>query len=108
MVHSCNINCYSMDDGKAERLGVKDEGKWLPFIFDINIVDAIKLTTDDIEESTYDCTSVYTDKGDIYIIDTPFKKFSEIFKEYKAMVDPFIEDDFTDDDDDEREDDLNL
>ena len=82
MIHQCNINCKTMEQGMSESLGIPDPGKWLPFIFDIGMVEAAKLTTDDEDDPLFNCTSIFTMNGDVYIIDTPFKKFSKIFVEY--------------------------
>jgi hypothetical protein len=71
-----------MDLDRADLLGVDDKGKWLPFAFHLDIVVACKLTTDDDEEVAYGCTTIFTDQNDTYIIDTPYTKFSNLFKEY--------------------------
>jgi hypothetical protein len=71
-----------MDLDKADLMGLTDKGKWLPFAFHLDIVSACKLTTDDEEETVYNCTTVFTDQGDSYIIDTPFTEFQTIFQLY--------------------------
>jgi hypothetical protein len=63
-------------------MGIEDKGKWLPFAFHLDIVVACKLTTDDEEETVYNCTTVFTDQGDTYIIDTPYTEFQTIFQLY--------------------------
>jgi hypothetical protein len=82
MIHTCNIHCHTMDLDRADLMGLTDKGKWLPFAFHLDIVIACKLTTDDEEESVYNCTTVFTDQGDSYIIDTPYTEFQTIFQLY--------------------------
>ena len=71
-IHQCNIHCHAIEVDKAELMGLDDKGKWLPFSFHMEIVIACKLTTDEEEESTFGCTTVFTEYGDTYIIDTPY------------------------------------
>ena len=82
MIHTCNIHCHTMDLDRADLMGLTDKGKWLPFAFHLDIVVACKLTTDDEEETVYNCTTVFTDQGDSYIIDTPYTEFQTIFQLY--------------------------
>lgn len=82
MIHECNLNCHTIDPSKADLMGIDDEGKWMPFIFDVDIVDAAKLTSDDVSSPLHNCTTIFTKGGDAYIIDTPYEKFFAIFKEY--------------------------
>ena len=84
MIHNCNIHCHTMDLDKADLMGIQDKGKWLPFAFHLDIVIACKLTTDDEEEIVNDCTTVFTENGDTYIIDTPFQEFLTVFQMYNA------------------------
>jgi hypothetical protein len=65
-----------------ESIGEEDMGKWMPFIFNMGIVEAAKLTSDEKDLPTYNCTTVFTNSGEAYIIDTPYEKFFSIFKEY--------------------------
>jgi hypothetical protein len=71
-----------MDPTKMSDLGIEDEGKWMPFIFHMDMVEAAKLTSEDKTMSTYGCTTIFTKGGDAYIIDTPYKEFFNLFKEY--------------------------
>ena len=71
-----------MDPNMTESLGIEDPGKWLPFCFHLDIVEAIKMTTDDVDHVLFNCTSLFTKGGDNYIIDTPFKKMQKLFVEY--------------------------
>jgi len=82
MIHECNLNCHTMDPSKMSDLGIEDAGKWMPFMFHMEMVEAAKLTSDEADAATYGCTTVFTKNGDAYIIDTPYKEFFELFKEY--------------------------
>jgi hypothetical protein len=82
MVHHCNIHCRSIDADSARLLEQEDGGKWMPYMFLLEIVLACKLASDDEESFTYNCTTIFIEGGDSYIIDTPFVEFSKIFKEY--------------------------
>lgn len=83
MIHECNIHCHAIEIDKADLMGLEDKGKWLPFIFHLSIVIAAKMTTDDSDEVTHNCTSVFTEHGDSYIIDTPYKEFAAMWKKYQ-------------------------
>ena len=87
MLHECNINCHSMDASKMQDLGIEDLGKWVPFIFRLDIVEAAKMTSDDDNMNIYGCTTIFTNTGDNYIIDTPYKEFFDLFKEYSLNID---------------------
>jgi hypothetical protein len=82
MIHTCNIHCHTMDLDRADLLGVDDTGKWLPFAFHMDIVVACKMTTDDRDEEVYNCTTIFTDHSDTYIIDTPYTEFISVFQMY--------------------------
>ena len=101
MIHQCKLNCRSLDPAQSDILGIEDPGKWLPFAFHMSVVVAIKLTTDDDNLPTVGCTTVFTDGGDSYIIDTPFNKFNKIFVDFNADL-------IIDVDDDSNENDLEL
>jgi hypothetical protein len=45
-------------------------------------VVAIKLTSQEEDSFVYNCTTVFTEHGDNYIIDTPYKEFLPIFTEF--------------------------
>ena len=87
MIHACNIHCHTIDLEKADLMGIQDKGKWLPFAFHIDVVIACKLTTDDEEEIVHGCTTIFTDHGDTYIIDTPYEEFLTLFQMYHAGPD---------------------
>ena len=82
MIHECNLNCHTMDPSKLGDLGLEDGGKWMPFIFDMEMVEAAKLTSDEEDQSTYGCTTIFTRHGEAYIIDTPYKEFFSLLKSY--------------------------
>lgn len=84
-VHRCNIHCHTIPPTTLETMGMlpeDDKGKWLPFSFLMDVVIGCKLTTDDDEELVYGCTTVYTEQGDTYIIDTPYQEFQEKFYQW--------------------------
>lgn len=85
MTHQCKVQCHSMDIKTAEDLGIEDAGKWLPFIFNMEIVDAAKLASDEEDSSAYNCTSIYTTTGNTYIIDTPYEEFFKKFLEFNTI-----------------------
>ena len=86
MTHSCKVQCYSMDKKKAEDLGIEDVGKWLPFIFNMDIIDAAKMASDEITAPEYGCTTIYTNSGTTFIIDTPYEEFFKLFKDYNENI----------------------
>ena len=84
MIHVCNVFCRTIDAEQLESLNLKDEGKWLPFCFKLDIVDGIKLANDDPEDLSYNCTTVFCNSGDTYIIDTLYDVFQPIFIKYNS------------------------
>jgi len=86
MLHECNLNCHTMDPTKMSDLGIEDNGKWMPFIFHMDMVEAAKLTSDDEDMSTYGCTTIFTRGGDAYIIDTPYREFFDLLKEFNIST----------------------
>ena len=84
MIHTCNIHCHAMDLDRADLMGIEDKGKWLSFAFHMDIVIACKLTSDDDEETVHGCTTVFTEQGDSYIIDTPYEQFITLFQMYNT------------------------
>ncbi len=79
MIHTCNVHCHSLSANEAELLGIQDQGKWLPFSFIIRNIIAIKQTTDDENESTFNCTTIFMENGDTFVIDTPFYTFQHVW-----------------------------
>lgn len=82
MIHSCRIHCYTMDLDKADLMGIKDLGKWLPFAFHMDIIVACKMASDDVSEPTNGCTTIFTEHGETFIIDTPYERFFRKFQKY--------------------------
>jgi len=83
MIHECNVFCHSEESDMMELLG-KDSltvGKWLPFAFDLTLVDAIKMSTDDSEIMVHKCSTVFLSSGDTYIVDTKFRDLVELWKQ---------------------------
>lgn len=80
-LHECNIHCHTMTPDKMDLLSIEDDqGKWMPFMFDLDIVVAAKQTSEDEEELVYNATTIFTDHGDTYIIDTPYYEFFKLLK----------------------------
>ncbi len=84
MIHSCNVHCHSMNQEEMDLLGVADQGKWLPFSFLVDVVVATKMANDDENDSTYNCTTVFTAHGETYVIDTPFHEFQKVWSDYMS------------------------
>lgn len=85
-VHSCHLHCHTIDPDKLDLMGLEeDPGKWLDFSFHMDIVIACKQTTDEEDHTLRDCTTVFTENGDAYIIDTPYKEFVKLFVAYHTM-----------------------
>ena len=82
MIHECNIHCRTMATTTAESLGIEDPGKWMPLVLTLSNIYAAKLTSDDIDDELYGCTTVFCYDGDTFIIDTPYNDFKEIYKTY--------------------------
>lgn len=96
MYHECKVYCHSIPQEQAEILNITDSGKWLPFTIYLGCINAFKMSTDEDEDGTQYCTTVYTDAGDIYILNTPYKEFNKIWKNFMDM-----ENDITDGGDDD-------
>lgn len=83
VIHRCKIHCHTIDPSRLDILGMEeDPGKWMPFAFHMGVVVGCKLSTDEEELLAYGCTTVFTDNGDTYIIDTPYDEFEEKFVRY--------------------------
>lgn len=82
MIHTCNVHCHALDADQTELLGLDDTGKWLPFAFLLDTVVAIKQANDEESEVLFNCTTVFTDSGDVYTIDTPFFTFQEVWMQH--------------------------
>jgi hypothetical protein len=85
MIHQCKVQCHTVDPKTIELTGLEDTGKWLPFIFNMDIIDAAKLSSDEEDSPTYNCTTIFTTQGDTFIIDTPFEEFFKKFDQYNSI-----------------------
>jgi len=99
MVHNCKVQCHTMHPNEVESMGIEDSGQWLPFIFDMDMVDAAKLSSDEEDSPTYNCTTIFTKGGDTYVIDTPPQEFFKRFTEWNNFSILDKGDDLSDDDD---------
>jgi hypothetical protein len=82
MYHECKVYCHAMSPEQAEVLNISDEGKWLPFTIYLGCINAFKMSTDEDGDGTQYCTTVYTDVGDVYILDTSYSEFGKIWKNF--------------------------
>ena len=78
----CNLHCHALDPQHVENMGIKDPGKWLPFSIKMDIIVGCKMASDEEDEPTYNCTTIFTEQGDAFIIDTPYSKFNPLFLAY--------------------------
>lgn len=85
MVHQCKVQCHAIDTKTSELTGLEDPGKWLPFIFNMDIIDAAKVASDEEDSATYNCTTIFTNTGSTLIIDTPYEEFAKKFAEYNTL-----------------------
>jgi len=74
-----------MDPKEAEDMNITDKGKWLDFVFLLEDVRSIKLTSDDEGEMTCGCTTLFMKNDDHLIIDTPFEEFEHKFLAYHGV-----------------------
>jgi len=72
-----------MDLTTTESLGIPDPGKWMPFFISLEHVYGAKLSSDDVDDMLFNCTTVFCYDGDTFVIDTPYKKFKEVFSNFK-------------------------
>jgi len=86
-LHECNIHCHTIHPDQMDLLNIgEDQGKWMPFIFDLDIVVAAKQTSEDEEELVHNATTIFTESGDTYIIDTPYYEFFKLWKSHIGMT----------------------
>lgn len=88
MVHKCNIHCHDIDPEKMHIMGMDDNenSTWMPFCFHMGIVIACKLSDNEVGGFSYNCTTVYTEQGDTYSIDTPYREFEEKFIRFNDNI----------------------
>lgn len=99
MIHKCKVQCHTIDPKTVELTGLEDKGKWLPFVFNMDVIDAAKLSSDEEDSPTYNCTTVFTSNGDTFIIDTPYEEFLKKFDQYNSIQIIIKEEDEEDDED---------
>lgn len=88
MYHECKVYCHAIPEEQAKALDMQAmPGKWLPFTLYLGCVNAFKMTTDDGDDETQYCTTVYTDAGDVYILSTPYAEFNRKWKSFMNDID---------------------
>ena len=53
-IHTCNIHCRTIDLDQAELLAMEDKGKWMPYMFLLDIIIGCKLSSDDEDDISND------------------------------------------------------
>jgi len=92
MIHRCKVHCHTINPTEMNLLGLNDDGgKWLPFAIDIGVVTAAKMSTDEIGEPSYNCTSIFTNTGETFILDTHYLDFINKWESYINMMDGGID-----------------
>lgn len=85
MVHKCKVFCHDIDPDQMDLLGLDsspDDGKWMPFAFRVDTITMCKMTSDDMERRIFGRTTIFTESGETYIIDTRYEEFLEVFSGY--------------------------
>lgn len=83
MIHKCKVQCHTVNPTDMDLLGIKeDEGKWLPFAIDLGVINSMKMSTDEVGEPTYKCSTVFCTDGTSFILDTPFEELVELWSTY--------------------------
>jgi hypothetical protein len=62
--------------------GIPNDERWYHCAFLLDVVDTIRMSSDTEGDVRYKTTTVYTSTGEVFVIDTPYKKFLEIWKEF--------------------------
>ena len=87
MIHKCKVQCHTVNPADMDLLGIKeDESKWLPFAFDMLIINAVKMSTDEKGEASYGCATVFCSDGNSFILDTPYFEFVDKWQEYNEFM----------------------
>ena len=87
IIHKCKVQCHTVNPSEMEMLGIdEDLGKWLPFAIDLSIINAIKMSTDEKGEPTYNCSTIFCSTGDSFILDTPYATMVEIWCDYSDGI----------------------
>jgi hypothetical protein len=80
------VQCHSVNAADMDLLGIKeDHGKWLPFAIDMENINAIKMSTDEQGELTYECATVFCKDGNTFILDTSYYELVDKWEMYIAM-----------------------
>ena len=95
MIHRCKIQCHSIDKTISELTGEPDPGKWLPFVFNMDLIAAAKLSSDEEDSISFGCTTLFCNSGETYVIDTSFRVFMNKFIKYSKWVDGEIDEEET-------------
>ena len=83
MIHKCKVQCHTVNPSEMDLLGINESGsKWLPFAIDLGTITAIKMSTDDKGEESYNCASIFTSNGDTFILDTPYHEMIDVWGKY--------------------------
>ena len=85
MICSCNVYCNTKTESKLEDLGLSLEdvpGHWLPFTFKYEYLMAIKVASDDVEDDLYNCTVLFMDNDDTFVIDLSYDDVLEQWKNF--------------------------
>ncbi len=86
-IHKCKVQCHTVNPTDMDLLGIKeDEGKWLPFAIDMGIINAIKMSTDEKGEATYQCATIFCTDGNTFILDTPYYELIEKWEDYLSSI----------------------
>lgn len=100
MIHKCKVQCHTVNPAEMDLLGIKDDnGKWLPFAIDLGVINSIKMSTDEVGEPTYKCSTVFCTDGTSFILDTPYKDLVELWSDF-VSVKWEIDNDLSSNDDD--------
>jgi hypothetical protein len=80
MIYECKVLCSTMEEDQLEDLGIQDPGTWVELAIELDTVKAIKRTNATPKEQHYNATSLFTDYGDTFIVDTPYPRMLQIWK----------------------------
>lgn len=87
MIHKCKVQCHTVNPQEMELLGIQeDEGRWLPFAIDMGVINAIKMSTDEKGEPTYNCATIFCTDGNSFILDTPYHDLVDKWEEYNSSM----------------------
>jgi hypothetical protein len=87
MIHKCKVQCHTVSPTDMDLLGIKeDDSKWLPFAFDMGIINAVKMSTDEKGEASYRCATIFCTDGNTFILDTSYFDFLQKWEEYNSSI----------------------